>query len=745
MHLLLVTTNDQQSYLPRFSRLARLQGHRVSVMENTPQTLSELELKCRKAGVEGIILSNQPLLAKALNALHDFKPPESSKALSLDDYQGSLIDIKGISTVVINPPEHIMTVPYGAYVVDRFIKKLTNPSDWFPQTEFEWGVFDASTIESIYERFKTARLIAIDIETPRTNPNRTVNCISFTGWFPHEHRTYSIVIPFDSLFNLAWIRKFCALPAPKVLQGGTYDAIYLLRFNVPIHNWLCDTLNLFHSWYSELPKRLDFVTAFALRRIRYWKDDGKTGDLHDYFRYNAMDGWATLNSWLSLVGEVPSWALENYKQEFPLVFPSIHCELEGWKVDQETFVKVRAEQQSIVDAKLTGIRTMLKAPNYNPGSWQQNKKVFTILGCGDLPSTNEANMKKAEFRHPLNARVIGDMRDYKKAKKLVSTYCDESKLWNWRLFYRLNAAGTDTGRLASSESSFWCGYQIQNIKRGPTIKQYLVSDPGWLLAEPDFEQSESRCTFYMAGEQKGIDLVESGKDFHCFNAQLFFGFKYDDMWDDVLKKCKTKEAKELRDDVAKRTNHGANYNMTGGVMLDTVGPKVASRMKTLLKLPPRMSLKEVCQYCLDTFSRTYPKVKGLWYEDIVRRIELTKKLVSPLGWTRHFFGDPKTNKHYLNAAVAHGPQNLSVGILNRGFYKLWRESLYGRFRGFVRVKAQIHDSIPYQFKVGQEWVNEAIKEMLCIPVSITGADKVSRVMKIPVGMSVGKQRWSELK
>jgi hypothetical protein len=285
---------------------------------------------------------------------------------------------------------------------------------------------------------------------------------------------------------LSWIRKFCAIPhIPKVLQGGTYDVVYLLRFNCPIVLWLYDTLNLFHCYYSELPKRLDFVTAFALRKVRFWKDDGKTGNLEDYYRYNAMDGWATVNSLLSLVLELPAWAITNYLQEFPLNFPAIHCELEGWKIDIERFKEVAKIEQKKVDEALVRVRTMLKAPGYNPNSWQQNRQLFKVLGCGDIgrvdsngvfqQETGEAAMKKAEFRHPLNARVIGDIREVKKSSKLVSTYCDETKLWklsftHWRLFYRTNVAGTDTGRASSSESSFWCGYQIQNIKRGGTLK-----------------------------------------------------------------------------------------------------------------------------------------------------------------------------------------------------------------------------------------------------------------------------------
>lgn len=751
MHLLLATTPDQQSYLGRFSRLAVLQGHKVSVITGTPSTLSELEMKCKNAGIEGILCANSALLDRALNALPDFRAPETKKCLTLDDYQGSFISIKSLPTVILNPPEHLMSVSYGAYTFSRFISKITRPADWFPQTVFSWKVFDPADLQSWRHTFRNSRLIAIDIETFRNDPLKRISCISFTGWNAATHTSNTVVIPFEGLFNLAVIREFCDLPVPKIFQGGTYDNAYLLRFNIPVRNWLYDTLHLFHSYYSELPKRLDFVSAFALRNIRYWKDDGKTGNLEDYFRYNGMDGWATLNSCLSLLSELPEWAVRNYvESEFPLVYPSLHCELEGWRVDPEAFQKAKVKQETLTTQKLLGLRKMLKAPNYNPGSWQQNKKVFQILGCGDLPGTGEAEMKKAEYRHPLNARIIGDIRGYKKAAKLISTYFNDDKLWkhnqnNWRLYYRLNPAGTDTGRLASSESSFWTGYQIQNIPRGPEVKQYLVADKGWLLGEPDFEQSESRCTFYLSGEEKGIEVVESGKDFHCWNAQLFFGFKYEDLWDEKLKKCKTAEAKEIRDVPAKRTNHGANYNMTGVNMLDTVGPKVAARMKALLKLPSYMSLKDVCQYCLNVWSKTYPKVQGQYYEAVRKEIELTKKLVSALGWTRHFFGDVKNNRHYFNAAVAHGPQNLSVGIINRKFYRLWWEQLYGSLRGVFRLKAQIHDSVPFQYKQEATWVPGIVESIMQNNTEVCGADKKIRTLKIPVGMSYGKERWSELK
>jgi DNA polymerase I-like protein with 3'-5' exonuclease and polymerase domains len=745
MHLLLCTTPDQQSFLPRFSKLAALIGHRVSVINSTPDTLSELQLKCTKAGIDGILCANAVLLSRILDSQPDFQRPNNRRGLTLDDYQGSFLSLKGIPVVVLNPPEHLMTVPYGAFIFSRFIEKLTKPEQWFEQTPFEWKVFSLREAEETFTDFARSNFIAVDIETPIANDvNKMINCVSFTAYWKDKHKTFSIVIPFDSTVNLIWIRKFLSLPAPKILQGGIFDAVRLLRFNCPIDNWLFDTLHLFHSYYSELPKRLDFVAAFALRNIRYWKDDGKSGNLEDYYRYNALDGWATLNSFLALMGELPSWALKNYVEEFPLVFPSIHCELEGWKVDQVQFLKVKKEKEEEAQQKLEKIRRMLRAANFNPRSPVQMKKLFTILGCGDLPSTDAIHTLKAEARHPLNARILGEIKDYKKASKLLSTYILDFKFWNWRLHYKLNPAGTDTQRLASAESSFGVGFQIQNIPRGDSIKSFLVADSGWRLAEPDFSQSEARCVGYLSGDVNLISLLESGRDYHSWNAQAFFGIPYEKIWDESTGKTRNKEMTELRD-LSKRTNHGANYNMTAKVMLDTMGSRKVAEAKRLLRLPAFMNLKDVCSHLLKRYEATYPRVKGDWYNSIITEIETTKKLTSPFGHVRWFFGDPRNNKHHLNSAIAHKPQNLSVSIINRCFYKIWKESVYGSLQKVLRLKAQIHDSLPYQYKEGCEWVNQEVVKLMDYPVEVVGCDKVKRIMRIPIAIASGALRWSELK
>lgn len=725
---------------------------------STPLTVADLESTIEKlpGGIDGIVCSNQEFLEKLLHQQPDFNPPNNRRGLTLDDYQGSLLRTPRakIPVVFINPLENLVTQPHATPAAKRFISKLSQPEKWYVATQFTWALANEENLPEIYSRWqREASLISIDIETAVDDPLRRINCVGFCAYFPSTHTTECVVIPFNSLFNLAWVRKFCALPAPKIFQNGLYDNLYLLRYNCPVHNWLYDTQHLFHSMYSEYPKRLDFISAYAIRDIRYWKDDGKSGNLQDYYRYNARDCWATLNSFLSLLLDCEPYAIRNYLKEFPLVFPCLSCELEGIKVDTERMAVVKAEKEKSVAEREERFKKMIAAPGFNLNSPKQVKDLFKVCGLGHLPSTDAANMLVAQASHPLNNRIFTELVAIKKEKKLLSTYFVEGKFWNGRLYYKLNPAGTDTGRLASSESSFWCGLQIQNIPRGDSVKQCLIADPGWLLCEIDKAQSEARCVGYLSGEAALIELVEGPHDYHSWNASSFFGVPYARIYDESRKKTLDKDLRDL----AKRTNHGANYNMGAGVMLQTMGPAKVSQAKIVLKLPSHFTLKKVCEYLLEVYEKTYPRVKGLWYDSIIKEISETGRLVSPRGWTRIFFGKPsRSNKPMLNAAVAHPAQNLSVDIINEEFYNVWRASVYDSYykdgkevhcplRNLVRVKAQIHDSVFFQYRQDRQDIPQLVCQIMQTAVPIRGADGITRTMIIPSDISAGKTRWSELK
>lgn len=753
--VLIITTIDQSDYLDRMAKLNAFVGWIPKVYKGTGlKTVTDIQLMAHSIKANAVICMSPAALELVLEAQYDYRKPSGRKAVTLDDYAGSVLDLYPIQikdggvipareVLVLNPAEHLVTVPYAEFVFNRFITKITKPEKWFPQTKFNWRMYDSATadLSIVYDRLRSADLVAVDIETVIGDPNRSINCIGYCAYYRSTHTSECFVIPFNSELNWIWVQKFNDLPQAKIFQNGQYDNAYFARWNCLPTNYIWDTQHLFHSWYSELPKRLDFVAAFSVRKIRFWKDDGSTGSLEDYYRYNALDCWATLNSFLSLLSEMPDWARRNYLIEFPKVFPCFHCGLEGAAWDSDRAKTVKDEKELKYKADLQRFQYLIDTPNFNPGSWQQVSKLFKVLGLS-LPDTSKASMLKAKASSQFNEMLLNYVTDYREAVKLVGNYFNEEAIWNGRLLYSLNPAGTDTGRLASKESFYWCGFQIQNIPRGDSVKQCVIADPGWLLFEIDKAQSEARCVGYLSGETKLIDLVESDKDYHSFNASAFFGIPYEKIYDQSHKKTLDKKLRDL----SKRTNHGANYNMGAGVMLDTMGPMFVTQAKLLLRLPIHFRLKDVCQYLLDAYSKTYPKVKGAWYSSVVMRISTSHKLVSALGWTRYFFGNPSKNKRDLNAAVAHEPQNLSVGIINEEFYKLWRATVYGELRGRVRLKAQIHDSIFGQYLATEPTMPTYIADnYMNSRIRISGVDGIVREMYIPVDISSGQTRWSALK
>lgn len=737
MNIGIFATEDDSRYLPKLQ--AMIGVHNVKVARSPQEYFSQIAAKVKALNLDAVICTCQVTMTTLLTAMSDFRHPldkrGNKKRLSPNDYAGSFFTLPAhkfgtehdVQILILNPLEHLVTTAEGDFVFKRFISKITKPEKWYPQTTFTWQVWKPEDSEALLAKFSTARLLAVDIETYVGDEHRRIHCVGYCALFA-DGTTHSVVVPFRTMLAHAFVRALNACSVAKIFQNGLYDNLYFLRWNVPVCNWLHDTQHMFHSWYSELPKRLDFITAFSVREIRYWKDDSAGGEF-ELFEYNAKDCWATLTSYCALLLEVPGWALDNYRMEFPLVFPCLHMEADGLSIDRNRFdiAKDAAERElSVQEQKLTA----WFGPKFNPRSPDQCKRLLKVLGAGDVDSSDAKAMAAAAALTPFNTLIVSAIIGYREQAKLLSTYFVWEKFWNERLYYKLNPAGTDTGRLASTESSFWTGLQIQNIPGGKEVKSWVVADAGWQIAENDYSQSEARCVGYLSGCMSLINLVESDKDFHKYNASAFFGVAYDQI------------DKPLRD-LAKRVNHGSAYNMGAGVLLDTMGPKKVAEARTLLGLPSSWTLRQVCQHLLLTYEKTYPEVKKDWYESIKRQIKLTKKLVSPLGWTRWFFNDPTVSKPALNASVAHAPQNLSVTVINKVFYDIWHSSVYGELRGKARIKAQIHDSILYCYNSPD--VPATISKMMQHTVQVTDCFGTKRNMLIPNDCNSGATSWGDLK
>lgn len=724
MNLLLCLTNRDVKYVNSMKSILST-FDRVAAKYDTPGTFAEIKMWAKTANAYVIATTSKAVAERFFG-----HPLEGS----VTDNHGFYYERDGLRLVLIPELFWIYAKNEGPFLLSHFLSKLSKRDQFLKKDAFKWAFLTPANFDSVFLRwYKQARLIAVDIETSRDGL-RITSC-SYTAML-QDNSTETYVIKVDDEtyhYAMPHIRSMNGLPAPKIAQNGRYEASYFLRFNAPLHNYLYDTYHMMHCFFSELPKDLAFISSFFLLNFIYWKDEKKS----NLYEYNAKDTHNTLWAFLAMAAwlEKPEYkyAFQNYLLEFPVVFPCIQCGQEGIAVDETERLRLRGIEVEKSDAALARIRKLIGIPNFNPKSPKQTLQLLHALGYKQAEGTDKKTMQAFKESHPLFEIMADSIDAYRKAEKAISTYYDMDLLFG-RLYYELDPAATETGRLGSKESNYWCGTQIQNIPG--YSKSMFVADPGYELSEVDKSQAESRCTGYISGDTNLINTVETSPDFHCTNASLFFGIPFTELYDVDKKKVKRKDIRN----VAKRVNHGANYNMGAFTLWQTMGTKAVMEARTLLKLDPAMSIMAVCDFLLARFSIAYPKVKKEWYLDVINEVRTTGKLVGATGWTRRTFLKPWDNKPDLNSCVAHPPQSLSVMLVNVAFKRVWRDLQHGKYKGLLRIKAQIHDSIFSQYKIGHEYIVDEIEQMMRVPVVIHG-----RKMVIPGDVKCGAQSWGQLK
>lgn len=708
-------------------------------------TLIQLESYCRERKITGVFTSNTEVLSKLLALRGNDK-----KTPSLDNYAGSYFYHNGLEYVFISPLAQLISIPYGKFLTRHFISKLTTPQIWNSVPAFTFEILTASNEQRIFEHYKTALFITVDIETLKEDLQ--IRCIGYTAVhiIDGKVQTHSCVLPLadTDMYSVAIMRKFnWELKAPKGLQNGKYDCAYLFRYNAPLFNYLWDSANLFHCWYSELPKDLAFLGAFCTREAMYWKDLADTDDLFEYYRYNALDTWTTALVIIYIITHMPEWASVNYQKEFPLVFACHLSEMTGIKLDDQQRAaslaakEIEIEQDNISLSKMLGTYPEI----FNVNSTPQNVSLRKILGCADIKGSGKIELPKIGSRHPVNKRITDKIITIRQKRKLTSTYLVAGKDHHGRILYALNPHGTDTGRLASREHHFWCGLQIQNITRGKEVKCTLIADEGFRFAEADLKQAESRDTAYISGDSNLIRAVTDSRDFHAINASSFFGVPYEDIFDDTTGKTKDKVLRDL----SKRTNHGATYLMGAQVLLDTMGDELVWKAKRLLNLPAAWGLLKVTTYLLECFHKAYPTLSTIFYPGVVADVITKRLLVGATGWSRYCFADPQKDKRAKNSYCAHVPQSLNAMVLNQAYMKVFYTiAMNPSYSQHFKLIAQIHDSILFQFRVGHEYLMDMVRQCMEIPVTIKGYDGKIRTFTVPADIKAGKDgmgaiRWSE--
>jgi len=639
--------------------------------------------------------------------------------------------------LLIHNLEQIYSVPYMQFLMERYLKKIFQPWTFFAFPQFTWKRCETHMdAESALDFLRQCPLVSVDIETTKTD--RALTCIGFSGITLVQGVAQIKTFVFDISMPEFWMwtRAVLATPGCKTFQNGMYDNLYLMRWQAPTYNWGWDSSYAFHSWYSELPKDLGFLAAFFIRDFQYWKTDGKTAqNLEEYHRYNAKDCYTTLCISFAQLLEMPKWAKDNFILNFPMVFPCMLMNAQGLKVNEEKRIKALRAAEERVKENRRKLSIMTSLEDFNAGSPKQVAQLFSCFGLEG--KTDEKTLVAYKGKHPILARLVDSILDVREDSKAISQYFNP-ELWHGRLYFNMHPAATETSRLACQKSSYWCGAQVQNYP--PYAKVYIEADEGRVFVEIDNEQSETRCTAYMAEDLQLIATVESDKDFHALNATKFFGVDYE-----VAKK-KTEDGSDSPPRaMAKKINHAVSYNMAEKMFVIQAGAKFMEQARRELRLAGDLTHEQIAGILIGIFDKAYPMVRGEFQRKIKMAIAFSKRLVSPpiwngLSWTRWFFNDPALTKPALNAAVAHGPQSTSVRIVNEGMLKIYQHVLFLPDQP-VRMSAQIHDSLLFQIKEGLEgeWIPK-LHEFMRTPIQVHG-----RTLIIPTAHKVTGKFWGKEK
>lgn len=749
MRVLVNYQPDEQAYLSQLAYLLRKHGAQAMSTSKT-LTIGELLTLAKNANCSAILLCNEQTLRACVPG---DKP-------TLDKWRGSRLNYS-VPTIVLNSLKHLNTIDHGTWLMEKDLAKLKYIH--LPVEPFEQIILDkVELFEEAYMDMEQCLVLSYDIETATQKPDldtleagkTIITCASWTGlrkngtlitytlpfvnfWEDHWHtdQEYALALDFLQMVN--------KLPQAKAMHNGMYDCTHSIIYHAEPYNYTLDTMSFAHAEYAELPKTLDFVASYRVHDYIYWKDEAdqasKKKDIKAYWRYNGRDTWYTMRILLDQLRHMPAYARTNYANKFKLVYPSLYCSFEGFLMDNTKRVEIRTKEIEKLEKARDLLRIMFADPNFNPGSWQQVELyIYNIMGAkrpriGKSKScTDEKNLLAVAEQHPLLYRMCMEIIEYRGAVKAVGTYMDFLQ-YKGRLLWALNPFGTETERMACNSSSLWCGTQVQNMPE--YAKHMLIADPGYELIEIDNSQSEGRCTAYCSQEEALIKAIESkSHDFYRTLGTLFFNMKYEDVTD------------FFRNKVLKKIVHGTNYMMGGKTFVENIGLKILIQTAQQLgiKLVPvptknAKNEKTVLQFArelLEAYHVPFPRVRE-WYKEIYNEVKTTGRLTSPLGHVRIFFGDISKKHSLLTGAVAHQPQNLSVEILNRGFWNVYKH-LTLPSNGKFRLKAQIHDSILAQYDMTErDYYASKMKALMYNPVVIRG-----RTLIIPTDVKVG-QVWAE--
>lgn len=336
----------------------------------------------------------------------------------------------------------------------------------------------------------------------------------------------------------------------------------------------------------------------------------------------------------------------------------------------------------------------------------------------------------------LSTKLILKIRE---ARKILSSYtgcpsdcsCKKPSLVHYdtdgRMRCTISVGGTETMRFAHSKTLWGTGMNLATVPH--KIRVMFIADDDYDLCEYDLNRGESWVYSFLSMDPELIRIHTTNGDFHAETAAAIQGaFGSEGLTAEEIKrrvKAGDHAAYKLRY-LGKKVNHASSYRMGPFRGAEVVNEESDETNITIT--PSQMKKAQ------DLWKGKYIGIKS-WWDGIDRTLEAERKLTTPYGRTRQFFGFMSDS--LKKEATAYVPQSTSVDYLNWGMLRAYNELVVGRRFGFELLH-QNHDSVLVQYPSKyREEVHAVLPSLLSSTVTINGHS-----ISIPVEGSVGRN-WGD--
>ena len=287
------------------------------------------------------------------------------------------------------------------------------------------------------------------------------------------------------------------------------------------------------------------------------------------------------------------------------------------------------------------------------GKWERTFKTNKLR-------TDKKYLDKIIKKFPelLDFQIFKQIKQLKAYTKLsVFNPCADGKLrCSWNMF------GTETGRCTPSTNA--------NIFGGAKWQRCLIKPRfGYVMYYLDYEQQELAIQGYLSGDKKLIEAYKSGD-----------GYLQSAKWLNLVPDYATKDSHEERE-IVKVLFLAQGYGAGPGY--------VAGQVKCSLLY---------AKHLLRMFKNLY-KTYNAWISKVLKKVAITGKITTNLGWQRYSNGTFKINKDgqlksIRNTLLNFPAQGNGSDILRQAIIKLHEA-------GFL-INAPVHDALLISIPRGNE-------------------------------------------